>query len=202
MTAPFAEVDRQLGGNRFGTMFCLSVPEHCQQPFTMAENMTRLLRHGGKIYVSVPFAWRFHGYPSDYWRFTQEGVKKLFPRLAFDVAAGQATVPSGESRPLDQDIGLIHIGRRSFSCRRDWPLTHARLHRAARRRNRFRTRAIEMITGSGRPETRAEADRPVLRTVHRSRISAPLTGQLLEQDSLRRRYRRPDREHCPQAAQK
>lgn len=109
MTAPFAEVDRQLGGRRFGTIFCLSVLEHCAQPFAMAENMTRLLQRGGKIYVSVPFAWKFHGYPSDYWRFTHEGVKKLFPQLVFDATDGRATRSSGESAPLDADLGLIQV---------------------------------------------------------------------------------------------
>jgi SAM-dependent methyltransferase len=109
MTAAFEEVDRRLQGRRFGTIFCLSVLEHCEQPFAMADNMTRLLRPGGKIYVSVPFAWKFHGYPSDYWRFTHEGVKKLFSRLAFDGAGGRATRPTGESRPLDEDIGVIHV---------------------------------------------------------------------------------------------
>ena len=32
---------------------------------------------------SVPFVWRIHAYPSDYWRFTKEGVKLLFPRIRF-----------------------------------------------------------------------------------------------------------------------
>jgi SAM-dependent methyltransferase len=109
LTAPFAEVDRHLGGRRFGAIFCLSVLEHCEQPFAMAENMTRLLQPGGKIYVSVPFAWKFHGYPSDYWRFTHEGVKKLFPRLVFDESDGRATRSSGEAEPLDADIGLVHV---------------------------------------------------------------------------------------------
>src|SRR5688500_11735663 len=74
-TRPFAEIDAALAGRRFGTIFCLSVLEHCDQPFVMADNMTRLLAPGGSVYVSVPFAWKFHGYPSDYWRFTHEGVK-------------------------------------------------------------------------------------------------------------------------------
>ena len=50
----------------------------------MAANITRLLGANGCLYVSVPHAWKFHGYPSDYWRFTPEGVKKLFPDLSFD----------------------------------------------------------------------------------------------------------------------
>ena len=81
LTQPFEVIDEALEQQRFGTIFSLSVMEHCDQPFLMAENMTCLLKPGGRIVLSVPFAWKFHGYPSDYWRFTQEGVKKLFPKI-------------------------------------------------------------------------------------------------------------------------
>ena len=110
LTRPFAEIDMALGGRRFGTIFCLSVLEHCDQPFVMADNMTRLLAPGGRIYLSVPFAWKFHGYPSDYWRFTHEGVKKLFPQLQFDGERDDLSTPRRrERRPLDEDIGLIPL---------------------------------------------------------------------------------------------
>ena len=85
-TQEFKEIDAKLKGLRFGTIFCLSVLEHCEQPFIMAENLTALLKPEGKICLSVPFAWKFHGYPSDYWRFTPEGVEKLFPKLQFNRA--------------------------------------------------------------------------------------------------------------------
>jgi SAM-dependent methyltransferase len=108
LTRPFEELDSALGGRRFGTIFCLSVLEHCDQPFVMAENMSRLLVPGGQIFVSVPFAWKFHGYPSDYWRFTHEGVKKLFPGLHFNGELDDLSTPRrGERRALDEDIGLI-----------------------------------------------------------------------------------------------
>ena len=110
-TLPFAEIDNQLGGRRFGTIFCLSVLEHCAQPFAMAENLTQLLPPGGKLCVSVPFAFQFHAYPSDYWRFTHEGIKILFPRLHFDLRDGSAvTSRTGEFKPLDKEIGLISFG--------------------------------------------------------------------------------------------
>lgn len=108
LTCPFEEIDSALGGRRFETIFCLSVLEHCSQPFVMAENMSQLLVPGGQIYVSVPFAWKFHGYPSDYWRFTHEGVKKLFPELRFDGELDDLSTPRRhERRVLDEDIGLI-----------------------------------------------------------------------------------------------
>ena len=108
LTRPFEEIDAVLEGQRFGTIFCLSVLEHCDQPFVMADSMTRLLVPGGQIYLSVPFAWKFHGYPSDYWRFTHEGVKKLFPGLLFNGELDDLSTPRHhERRPLDDDIGLI-----------------------------------------------------------------------------------------------
>ncbi len=110
LTIPFDQVDSALGLLRFGTIFCLCVLEHCDQPFKMAENLTRLLKPKGKILISVPFAWKFHSYPSDYWRFTHEGVKKLFPDLDFDSSAHNTTTSRlDESRPLNKEIGRIHL---------------------------------------------------------------------------------------------
>lgn len=82
LTEDFALVSSRLPV-RFATIFCLSVLEHCRQPFRMAENIQRLLEPGGILYVSVPFAWEIHSFPSDYWRFTPEAVRLLFSGLEF-----------------------------------------------------------------------------------------------------------------------
>jgi len=105
LTLPFEAVDAALEGRRFGAVICLSVLEHCAQPFHMAANITRLLRPGGCLYVSVPFSWKFHGYPSDYWRFTHEGVRKLFPDIVFDLPACRtSTDVAGDLRTVDEDL--------------------------------------------------------------------------------------------------
>jgi hypothetical protein len=110
-TRPFAEVDSQLARRRFGTIFCLSVLEHCKQPFAMAANLTQLLQPGGKLCIAVPFVYQLHDYPADYWRFTHEGVKILFPRLQFDLQKGtSATSRTGEFKPLDNKLGRINFG--------------------------------------------------------------------------------------------
>lgn len=116
LTADFDQIDATLNGRRFGTIFCLSVLEHCEHPFKMAENLTLLLKRNGCICISVPFAWQIHGYPSDYWRFTPEGVRKLFPDIQFDVGQSLAvTSRQNDFRQLDDELGKISF---SFSKHR------------------------------------------------------------------------------------
>ena len=50
--------------------------------------MTALLAPGGVIFLSVPFVFQVHGYPNDYFRYTPNGVKVLFPKLDFDSIPG------------------------------------------------------------------------------------------------------------------
>lgn len=121
MTVDFATVDSVLNGQRFGAIFCMSVLEHCAQPFNMAENLTKLLAPGGKLCVSVPFAWQFHGYPSDYWRFTHEGVKQLFPDIDFSEQPGvSVTSQEGDFRDLDNEIGKIPLSGGYYRKRGQW----------------------------------------------------------------------------------
>lgn len=65
----------------FNHVDCLSVLEHSQKPWLVAANLEAVLPIGGTILVLVPFIWRVHNYPGDYWRFTMEGVKLLFNRI-------------------------------------------------------------------------------------------------------------------------
>src|SRR5262245_60266393 len=58
-----------LMASSFALIICCSVLEHVRRPWIMAENMTKLLAPGGTIFISVPWVWRYHGYPDDYYRF-------------------------------------------------------------------------------------------------------------------------------------
>jgi len=61
LTDDFAVVDEAFGGRRFNTVICFSVLEHCNHPFKMCENLTKLLEPGGTAFIGVPFAWQVHG---------------------------------------------------------------------------------------------------------------------------------------------
>ena len=102
LTEDFARVDAALDGKRFKTVICCSVLEHVRNVFAMAQNISRLVSPDAAMFLSVPFTWRFHGYPSDYWRFTPEAIKFLFPE--FDFQESMSTIASnmrGHESPLD-----------------------------------------------------------------------------------------------------
>lgn len=71
-----------LGG--FDHVECLSVLEHSRRPWLLAANIERAMKPGATIYLSVPFVWRLHGYPSDLWRMSPEAVRVVFPNVTWD----------------------------------------------------------------------------------------------------------------------
>lgn len=70
-------------GGPFSHADCISVLEHSRRPWLLAANLERSLEVGGTLFVTVPFAWRVHAYPSDYWRFTASGLRALFSGVAW-----------------------------------------------------------------------------------------------------------------------
>lgn len=65
-------------GEQFAHVECVSVLEHTRRPWLLARNIEQLLCVGGTLYLTVPFVWRVHSYPDDFWRFTAAGVRALF----------------------------------------------------------------------------------------------------------------------------
>jgi methyltransferase family protein len=94
---------------------CCSVLEHVERPWIMAENITKLLRPGGKLYISVPWVWRYHAYPDDYWRFSWRGVQMLFPDLKWEEPLF-STTRAGELFPAvpnaDDQRAMVVEGRK------------------------------------------------------------------------------------------
>lgn len=68
----------------FDHVECMSVLEHSRRPWLLGANVERLMRPGATLFVSVPFVWRIHGYPNDYWRMTPNGVREMFPNITWD----------------------------------------------------------------------------------------------------------------------
>ena len=72
---------------QFDHVECMSVLEHSKRPWLLAANIERLMSPGATLFVTVPFCWRLHSYPSDYFRFTCEGVRAIFPGIEWSAVA-------------------------------------------------------------------------------------------------------------------
>lgn len=57
-----------------GTVIALSTFEHVKRFWKAFDEVHRVLRPDGVFLCAMPFYFHFHAYPSDYWRFTPEGL--------------------------------------------------------------------------------------------------------------------------------
>lgn len=63
----------------FAAATCDQVLEHVPNPQRVALELERVVRSGGLIHVASPFVFPWHPSPSDYTRWTQQGLAALFP---------------------------------------------------------------------------------------------------------------------------
>lgn len=61
----------------FDLVLCTQVLEHVVNPGAVIKEISRVLRPGGFLIASVPHVWFYHPHPSDFWRFTPEGVVQV-----------------------------------------------------------------------------------------------------------------------------
>jgi SAM-dependent methyltransferase len=66
-------------------VFCEQVLEHVRDPCRAARTLHDLLRPGGRLIVSTPFMIRIHTEPTDYWRFTPDGLRVLLEQAGLQV---------------------------------------------------------------------------------------------------------------------
>ncbi|WP_293678546.1 class I SAM-dependent methyltransferase [uncultured Phenylobacterium sp.] len=102
----------------FQLAVCCSVLEHVAKPWKMAENITRVVAPGGRLYMSVPWVWRYHPYPDDYFRFSFRGIISLFPEFVWDVPHYSTNV-EGELIAVTEDNKGADNAMAKFAPRED-----------------------------------------------------------------------------------
>ncbi len=60
-----------------GTVIAMNTFEHVPRFWRGFEEVYRVLRPDGALFISCPFYFHIHNYPSDYWRFTPEAIELL-----------------------------------------------------------------------------------------------------------------------------
>ncbi len=101
--------DLSFGDGEVGTALCLDTLEHCVDPIRAARELHRVVRpDGGTCMITSVMLIGIHAYPSDYWRFTPEGLRLLLEGYDdVDIAAqGDPSAPfwvfgvASKGRPL------------------------------------------------------------------------------------------------------
>jgi len=110
----------------FALVICCSVMEHVRKPWLFAENISQLTREGGQLYISVPWVWRYHPYPDDYFRFSWCGVMELFPgfewsRMEYSTNIKGEFIPitsennrADDSMAIHRRVGIFNKKRRKY----------------------------------------------------------------------------------------
>lgn len=69
----------------YDTVVSTHVLEHVREPWVMVEEIERVLRPDGTAIVLAPFVYPFHADPTDYFRFSEQGIRSLFERVGMRV---------------------------------------------------------------------------------------------------------------------
>jgi len=69
----------------FDGVLCTEVLEHIPDPRQGIAEVSRVLKPGGTLYITVPMSWCLHYEPYDYFRFTKYGLQYLLEEAGFGV---------------------------------------------------------------------------------------------------------------------
>lgn len=87
-----------------GTAICVDTLEHVRDPVQACKEITRILRPGGAVVLTTCFNFPVHNCPHDYWRFTPDAMRLLFP----DLVSMEVTSDGDEAFPC----GVYFKGRK------------------------------------------------------------------------------------------
>ncbi len=71
------------------------VLEHVPDPFFAVREISRVLKPGGMCYCQLPFQIGYHPGPTDYWRFSVQGIKELFSGAGWEVQKVERSLGHG-----------------------------------------------------------------------------------------------------------
>ena len=88
------------------------VLEHVADPHAYLTEACRILKTGGKLLISTHGVWRYHPDPTDYWRWTCDGLRKQIQAAGFEIKSVEGIMgPMATSVQLFQDAFMRRLPR-------------------------------------------------------------------------------------------
>lgn len=75
--------DLPVDDSAYDGVLCTQVLEHVPSPDAVARELYRILRPGGRLYLTVPLAWELHEMPFDFYRYTPYGLARILGDAGF-----------------------------------------------------------------------------------------------------------------------
>lgn len=69
----------------FDAAVCIQTMEHVNEPMRVINEIGRVLKPGGRFYLSAPMSWHQHQKPHDYFRYTSFGFTYLLEQSGMEV---------------------------------------------------------------------------------------------------------------------
>ena len=91
------------------TVLCTEVLEHLEDPRGALEEFYRVLKSGGLLMVTAPFAYPVHD-ERDYFRYSAKGIRVLLEGAGFVLERSQPLTGSGRTLALLTNIYVMEIG--------------------------------------------------------------------------------------------
>jgi SAM-dependent methyltransferase len=71
----------------FDAVLCTQVLEHVTEPQCVLREIQRVLKPGGRLFLTAPQSWHQHQKPYDYFRYTSFGLRYLFERAGLEAVS-------------------------------------------------------------------------------------------------------------------
>ena len=98
----------------FDTVLLTEVLEHLETPAVAIEEATRLLRAGGHLILTTPFAWPLHEEPRDFFRYSPHGLRHLAEGAGLEVVELRPLGGAWTTSALLLSWALYRVRRRPF----------------------------------------------------------------------------------------
>lgn len=105
----------------FDCVFTASTFEHIQYPWVAAQAIHRVLKPGGFLFVQTHQTFPIHGYPFDYTRWSDAGLRSLFEWAGFHVRSAdmfdRCTITPRPDYPVWDSNAAAYIGVACFAVK-------------------------------------------------------------------------------------